>query len=137
MALSNYDIGALALQYDRILNTVNQGSVGPRSRQSAVVASMLKTIQQIVSDSHLRFRFDLSKAAAGIENGSGSGYSIASHIVPGDASWQDSDDRTQIDINDTSKGKWAFTLSRALKKREAMSQSTIFDNREGLKHIYS
>jgi len=140
MALSNYDFDALARKYDRVINSVNagQGISRPISRRSAVVASMLNTVQKIVADSNLRFRFDLRLPSVDAGSESGTGHSIASHIVPGETSWQDDSNVTQIDEDDTLGSRQFFSvLARVLKKRKSKSQTTIFDNREGLKSIYS
>ena len=125
MALSNYNFGSLACQYDRIMNA-SQGNLQPKSRQADVFASIVKTIGQIVASFQVRFRFD-SQLHSNTEAVESSGrHSVASHIMPGEISWHETLD-ANINVDSTSSThKFSSFLMNIGKVRD---ETTILDNR--------
>jgi len=124
MALSNYNFGSLACQYDRIMNA-SQGNMQPKSRQADVFASIVKTIGQIVASFQVRFRFD-SQLHSNTEAVESSGrHSVASHIMPGEVSWHETVD-ANIDVDSTSGTKFSSFLMNI---GQVEDETTILDNR--------
>ena len=124
MALSNYNFGSLARQYDRIMNA-SQGNLQPKSRQADVFASIVKTIGQIVASFQVRFRFD-SQLHSNTEAVESSGrHSVASHIMPGEISWHETLD-ANIDVDSTSGTKFSSFLMNIGKVED---ETAILDNR--------
>ena len=107
MALSNFDFGALAVKFDRIMNMVHTVASPAQpskvSRQADVLASIMKCISQIIAAYELPFRFDFKTASA---NSTGHSNACSVHFVPGDSPWS-ANNHADIDV-DNSNGDQLF-----------------------------
>jgi hypothetical protein len=90
MAFSNFDFGALAMKYDRIMNA-SRSSATPQdatacSRQSEIFTSIVQAISQIVAAYEMPFRFDCSSkrdpSAPGDRH-------CAMTLIPGETPWNE------------------------------------------------
>ena len=131
MALSNYDYGALATTYDRIMNA-SKGSVQKKSQQAEIVANIVKKIKQIVGSFQHQIRIDSSHfASKDLHLNSRSTNSVSSHLIPGEIPWNDHLG-AQINVDSSASNQF---FSFFMKTGQLQGETSFLDDREKSKSI--